>query len=81
MRCAALRSENDPNRAIGALGTTLNAIIYPDEPGLRNRIRFTSSEFLKSSRTNKAQNETPEIGHSVLSFTMENWWSQPGSNR
>jgi hypothetical protein len=38
---------------------TANAISYPDEPGLeKNRVRFTSSEFLKSSRKNLRRSGT-----------------------
>src|SRR5688572_5066707 len=43
-RLAALAAD----KATSAI--TANAISYPDEPGLRNRVRFTSSELLKSSR-------------------------------
>ena len=58
---------------------TANAISYPDEPGLeKNRVRFTSSEFLKSSRK-KTYGEAEHVP--LGARFQEHWWSQPGSNR
>ena len=42
---------------------TANAISYPDEPGSeKNRIRFTSSELLKSSRNTTNRRTSPAGG-------------------
>ena len=52
---------------------------YPDESGLRVRIRFTSSKLLKSSRMKlTAKRKRVPLGPE---FRAKAWWSQPGSNR
>jgi hypothetical protein len=60
---------------------TANAISYPDEPGLRDRIRFTSSELLKSSRMKRTLKGNARFPFRGGFRKPGAWWSQPGSNR